>query len=162
MIMRAKDYTVTQVLVGTYRVGLVGLPSVLRAVDDSGLEDREAIVDFMMEEVGASNFIPDPRVEEYRTAVWREYLRHHGEDFSEFFSKIPVVIRGGSDDQRGRLVRMITVALAEHELRPALTLEAAPDEDAELVLEIDGDEVVRGLPSLNGLKKAVRHRLSDW
>jgi hypothetical protein len=57
---------------------------------------------------------------------------------------------------------MIIVALAEHELRPALTLEAAPDEDAELVLEIDGDEVVRGLPSLNGLKKAVRHRLSDW
>jgi hypothetical protein len=93
--------------------------------------------------------------------VGREYLRHRGEDFSQFFSEIPVVIRGGSDDERGRLARMITVALAEHELRPVLTLETAAEENAGLVLEISGQEVVRGSPTLTGLKKAVRQRLSD-
>lgn len=160
--MRAKDYTVTQVLVGTYRVGIVGLRSCLRAVDDSGLEDREAIVDFMMEELGASNFIPDNRLEAYRTAAWREYLRHRGEDFSEFYSEIQVVIRGGTSDGHDRLARMTTAALAEHELRPSVIVEPEVDEGTELVLEINGEEVVRGLPTLNGLKKAVRHRLSDW
>jgi hypothetical protein len=159
--MRAKDYTVTQILVGTHRVGIVGLRSCLRTVNDSDFEDREAIVDFMMEELGASNFIPDPRVEEYRMAVWREYLRHRGEDFSEFFSEIPVVIRGGSDDERGRLARMITAVLAEHELRPSLSFAPAEGDD-ELRLEIRGEEVVRGAATLNGLRKAVRHRLSDW
>lgn len=159
--MRAKDYTVTQVLIGTHRVGVIGLRSCLRAVDDYGLEDREEIVDLMMKELGASNFIPDSRFEEYRIAAWREYLRHRGEDFSSFFSEIPVVIRGGSDDERDRLARMITVALAEHELRPSLAF-APAEGDGELCLEIRGEEVLRGPTTLNGLRKAVRHRLSDW
>jgi len=160
--MCANSYTVTQVLIGTHRVGIVGLRSCLRAIDDSGLEDREAIVDFMIEALGASNFIPDSRLEEYRIAVLREYLRHRGEDFSEFYSEIPVVLRGGSDNERGQLARMITVVLAEHELRPTLAVEVGHEEDAELVLEINGEEVTRRMPTLNGLKTAVRHRLSDW
>jgi hypothetical protein len=47
--VRAKDCMVTQVLVETCRVGIVGLRGCLPAVDHSGLEDREAIVDFMIE-----------------------------------------------------------------------------------------------------------------
>jgi hypothetical protein len=160
--MRAKDYSVTQVLIGTHRIGLVGLRACLQLIDESGLEDREAIVDQMMEELSASNFIPDARTEEYRTAVWREYLRHRREDFSEFYSEIPVIIRGGTDENRDRLARMTVAALAEHELRPSMTIEPAFEEGSELVLEINGEEVVRGLPTLNGLRKAVRHRLSDW
>lgn len=160
--MRAKDYSVTQVLIGTQRIGLVGLRACLHLIDDSALEDREAIVEQMMEELSASNFIPDARVKEYRTAVWREYLRHRSEDFSEFYSEIPVIIRGGTDEKRDRLERMTVAALADHELRPSMTIEPAVEEVSELVLEINGEEVVRGLPTLNGLRKAVRHRLSDW
>lgn len=160
--MRAKDYSVTQVLIGTHRVGLAGLRGCLQKVNRSDLEDKHAIIDLLMEELSLSNFIPNTRVEEYRTAVWREHLRHRGEDFSEFYSELPVAIRGGSDEGRDRLSRMITSVLAEHELRPAMTVVPASEEDLELVLEIDGEVVARGLPTLNGLRKAVRHRLSDW
>ena len=122
--MRAKDYSVTQVLIGTHRVGLVGLQGCLQAAEKSGLEDREAIIDLMMEELSASNFIHDARIEEYRTAVWREYLRHLGEDFSEFYSEIPVVIRGGTDENRDRLARM-TAAAPTHATRKIPRLSAA-------------------------------------
>jgi len=160
--MRAKEYSVTQVLIGTHRVGLVGLRGCLQMVGRSDLEDKDAIIGLMMEELSRSNFIPETRAEEYRAAVWREYLRSRGEDFSEFYSELPVVLRGGSDEERDRLDRMITSALAKHELRPAMTVVRAAEEDLELVLEIDGEVVVRGLPTLDGLRKAVRHRLSDW
>ena len=160
--MRAKNYSVSKVLIGTHRVGLVGLQGCLRAAEKSGLGDREAIVDFMMEELSASNYLPEGRVGEYRTAVWREYLRHRGEDLSAFYSEIPVIVRGGTDENRDRLARMTTAALAEHELRPSMTINTAVEEGAELVLEINGEEVVCGLPTLDDLRKAVRHRLSDW
>ena len=40
---------------------------------------------------------------EYRRAVWREYLRHRGEDYWEFLSEIPVVVRGEANEGiRGR------------------------------------------------------------
>ena len=160
--VRARNYSVSQVLIGTHRVGLVGLGACLHSIDDSGLEDREAIVDLMMEELSASNFIPDARIEVYRTAVWREYLRHHGKDFSEFYSEIPVTIRGGSAEERDHLARLITSALAVHELRPSTTVEPAAGESVEPVLEIEGDAVINGVPTLIALKKVVRHRLSDW
>jgi hypothetical protein len=159
--MCANSYAVTQVLIGTHWVGIIGLRSCLRAVDDSGLDDREEIVDLMMKELGASNFIPDSQLEEYRIAVLREYLRHRGEDFSAHYSEIPVVIRGRSGNERDRLVWMISSVLAEHELRPSISF-APADGDGEPCLEIRGEEVVRGTATLNDLRKAVRHRLSDW
>lgn len=159
--MRARSYSVVQVLVGTSRVGLVGLRACQRRADESGLENREALLDFMMEDLARSNFIPEGRLDDYRAAVWREYLRRRGEDFSEFYSEVPVTIRGGADQERARLAEMIAAVLAEHELRPAITRVPASGEDL-VRLEIDGAEVVCGLPTLTTLKQAVRQRLSDW
>ena len=159
--MRARDYSVVQVLVGTSRVGLVGLRACQQRADESGLENRQALLDFMMEDLAHSNYIPEGRLEEYRSAVWREYLRHRGEDFTEFYSEIPVTLRGGADQERARLAEMITAALADHELRPAVTW--APPLGEDLVqLEIDGVKVVCGLPTFTALKQVVRQRLSDW
>ncbi len=95
-------------------------------------------------------------------AAWREYLRHRSEDFRGFSTEIPVVVRGGADEERNRLAWMTTAVLAEHELRPSTTLEAADEEDSAPVLEINGETIVRGLPTLNGLKRVVHQRLSDW
>jgi len=160
--VRARIYAVTQILVGLDHVGVVGLDEARRKADLSGLAEREDLVDLMLALLAEDNYIHPKRVDAYRVALWREYLRRRGEDFSDFYSELPVAIRGGSDEERDRLGRMITSALAEHELRPSMTAVTAADEDLELVLEIDGEVVVRGLPTLNGLRKAVRHRLSDW
>jgi hypothetical protein len=56
---------------------------------------------------------------------------------------------------------MIATALAQHELRPAINLASASEEDL-VRLEINGEEVVCGLPNFTTLKQAVRQRLSDW
>ena len=156
-----KDHSVSQVLVGLHRIGIVGLADATRAAETSGFEDREPIVDLMFDQLATRNYIPERQSEAYRTALWREYLRHRGENISEFFSEIPVTVRGGTDEERDHLVRMTTTTLAEHELRPSLAVAPGPEENAELVLEINGEEVTRGLPTLNGLKRSVRHRLSD-
>jgi len=153
---------VTQILVGLDHVGVVGLGEALREAERSGLAEREELVDLIFGLLAEDNYIHPKRVDAYRVALWREYLRRRGEDFSEFYSDLPVAIRGGSGEERDSLGRMITSALAEHELRPAMNVTPAAEEDLELVLEIDGEVVVRGLPTLNGLRKAVRHRLSDW
>lgn len=41
----------TQALIGTIQVGLVCVRGCLQRVDESGLEDRETIIDLMIEEL---------------------------------------------------------------------------------------------------------------
>jgi hypothetical protein len=160
--MRCGSYAVSQVLVGLHRVGLVGLRQACEKAAASGLAAREEIVDFLRAELAADNFIPEGQQEAYRTALWREYLRSVGEDFSEFFSEIPVTVRGEPGEDRDRLAGLCASVLADFELRPVAEYADADKEGPNPQLDIGGTTIARGLPSQKSLKATVRHRLSDW
>jgi hypothetical protein len=160
--MRCGSFAVAQVLVGLHRVGIVGLNQACEKVSAAGLADPEEIVEFLLTELAADNFVPNGQEEAYRIALWREYLRFQGEDFREYFSEIDATIRGEPGEDRDRLVELFTSVLAEFELRPVIEFAAADEEGANPQLLIDGDTVARGLPTKRALKATVRQRLSDW
>ena len=160
--MRCGSYSVSQVLVGLHRIGIVGLRQACEKVAAVGLAGRQEIVDFLLSELGADNFIPEGQEEALRTALWREYLRLVGGDFSEFFSEIEVTVGGEPGENRDSLVERCTLVLAEFELRPVVDLVGANEgggPDPELV--IGGTMVARGLPSRKSLRVTIRQRLSD-
>jgi hypothetical protein len=161
-IMRCSEYSVPQVMVGLHRVGIVGLRQACAKVAAIGLEARHQIVDALLEELSSENFIPADQFDEYRTALWREYLRSVGRDFSEFFSQIEVTVHGEPGEDRSQLVQLCTSVLAEFELRPVVGLASAADEGPNPQLVIGGSTVARGLPSRRVLKATLRRRLSDW
>lgn len=160
--MRCGSYAVSQVLVGLHRVGIVGLHQACEKVSAAGLTEREEVVDFLLAELAADNFIPNGQEEAYSTALWREHLRSLGKDFSEFFSEIKVTINGEPGEDRDLLADLCTSVLADFELRPVLEFADADQEGPNPQLVIGDTTVVRGLPSRRSLKATVKQRLSDW
>ena len=110
----------------------------------------------------ADNFIPEAQEAAYRTALWREFLRFVGEDFSEFFSEIPVTVLGEPGGDRDRLVGLCASVLADFELRPVLEFADADEEGPNPQLVIGDTTVAKGLPSRRSMKATIRQRLSDW
>jgi hypothetical protein len=153
---------VTQILVGLHQVGVVGLWPALDAAASSGLSDREEIVDLLMAALAADNYVPTGLVEDYRVALWREYLRHRGEDFSEFFSKVDVTVRGGPGENRDRFVDLTRSVFAEFELAPIIEFDGVGGDDQTPRLLIDDHEVVAGLTSRDRFRTAVRKSFSHW
>ncbi len=47
--MKFKDHSVKQILVGLHKIGIVGLSDAIMASESSGLKEREAIVDLMLD-----------------------------------------------------------------------------------------------------------------
>jgi len=158
--MRFKDHSVTPILVGLYRVGVVGLHDAIKAAEASGLGEREPLVDRMMAELTGKNYIPDSQTEAFRTALWREYLRHRGQDFSPFFSAVEVLVRGPADPKRERFVELVRSLMAELELQPVFAFDEREGPILELVIR--GEVVGRGTHSPRALRQALRHTLSDW
>jgi len=153
---------VPQVLVGLHRVGVVGLRKACAKVVASGLAGRVEIVDALLEELEAENYITEGQREDYRTALWREYLRSVGRDFSEFFTIIQVTVRGEPGDDRDRLVDLCRSVFADFELQPDIEFEPSDDDAGKPELVIGDSSVVRGVPSRRTLKATIRRRLSDW
>jgi len=160
--LRCGSYSVSQVLVGLHRVGVVGLRQACEKVAAAGLAGRDEIVDCLQAEIAADNFIPEAQGEAYYTALWREYLRFVGEDFSEFFSEIEVTVRGELGEDRDRLIDLCVSVLADFELQPVTEFADADEEGPNPQLVIGETIVARGLPSRKSLKATIRHRLSDW
>lgn len=160
--MRFKDYSVTQIMVGLHRIGVVGLHEALRKAEEQGLEERDAVVDRVMEHLQGRNYIPHGLVEEYRTAVWREYLRNRGEDFREFYSEAPVTVRGEPGEERDRFVELVRSVFAQFELNPVITFEQRADHSPSPHLVIGGEVVATGDQSRRSLEAAVRQSMSDW
>jgi hypothetical protein len=157
--MRFKDKTVTPIRVGLDQIGIVGLHEALKKTDELDPGDREAVVDRMMEVLRPLNYVPDSQVEAYRTAFWREFLRHRGRDFSAWYSELPVTVRGAPGDERDRFVALVEAVLAAHELRPVFTY-VAGGPSPELVIR---DEVVAsGSQNRASLERAVRRTFSHW
>jgi hypothetical protein len=160
--MRCSSIAVSQVLVGLHRVGIVGLHGALVEAEQSGLQSREAIVDSLRARLARDNYIPERQREEYDVALWREYLRHRGADFREFLSRVQVTVRGEPGDERDRLVTMATSTFAGFELKPQFEYEPPEPGESGVRLLIGEHEIVRGCPTEDRFKLAVRRSLSDW
>jgi hypothetical protein len=160
MAMRCKDYSVKQIMVGLYQLGLVGLSKALKGTAERGLSERDDIVDHLISVLEGENYIPDRENEEFRIALWREYLRHTGGDFSPFFSRVDVTVRGEPGERRDEFVEMAFDVFAEHELTPVI--EFVPSGGGEPELLIDGAVVVAGVQRRPSFNAAVRKSFSDW
>ena len=160
--MRCSSVAVSQVLVGLHRVGVVGLHGALVEAEKSGLESREEIVDLLFARLARDNYVPGRQREEYAVALWREYLRHRGADFREFFSPVQVTVRGEPGEERDRLVTMATAVFSGFELKPIFEYEPPRPGENGLRLLIGEHEIVRGCPTEDRFKLAVRRSLSDW
>jgi hypothetical protein len=149
---------VVQVLIGLQRIGLAGLWEVIKEAEGSDLTEKEDLLDLMMGALSELNYIPES-AKEYRRAVWREYLRSRGEDYQEFLSEIPVVVRG--DATKG-FVADLDVVFAEHDLKPVVFAEPAEPGAPSPELVIDGESVIAGPTSRQALRRAIQKQISDW
>lgn len=161
--MHCRDYgNVATTLIGLHKVGIIGLHGALREVERSGLSEREAILDRLMEILGEENYIPPSQTEDYRRAVWREFLRRKGADFREFYSEVEVVVRSGPGDDRDRFVETLTSVFGDLELKPLVTFAEPEEGNTPPQLRIGEHVIVEGLLSRRAFKEAVRKSLSDW
>lgn len=161
-LVGCRSFGVNTVLVGLHRIGLVGLKEALERADAAGSLDQYRRIDLIIEILAGENYIPDRETPELRTAVWREYLRFKGEDFTEFFSEIAVTVRGPEDDTRDTFVDMLESVFGDFELRPVMTFDTEPVEGKSPQLIIDDDLIVGGLKSRRNFKMAVRRSITDW
>lgn len=151
-----------QVLVGTDRIKLTGLRETLKKIRSSGLTDPDAVVDRVMEELGGENYIPPGREPLYRTAVWREYLRLLGEDYSAFLSEMPVTVQADPGEERDRFETLLVSVFAEFELKPVVTHTTAPEGGPQPRLIVRDEVVAEGDLRREELKAAVSRSISGW
>jgi hypothetical protein len=160
--MKVRLRSVSQVLIGLDRIGLLGLDEALKRADESGLGGRDELISFLMEDLSRRNFIPPASENEYRKAVWREYLRHHGEDIRHLYSEIEVVVGAEAGEERDRIVGAVKAVLNEHELEPSFRYESPGLEGASPTISIAGQVVLRGARSESAIRKAIKARMDDW
>lgn len=160
--MGCRNFGINQIMVGLYRVGITGLSDALKEAEDSGRAGKQAVVDFLVETLARDNYIPDAQKEAYRTALWREYLRHKGEDVSPAFSEVDVVVRGRPGEELDRFLETVSSVFGDFELRPVVTMQPPPESGPAFQLEVNGDIIVRGFPDRTRFKAAVQKSFSDW
>ncbi|MFC1853748.1 hypothetical protein ACFL27_26490 [candidate division CSSED10-310 bacterium] len=160
--MPCDGYSVTYVLVELHRIGLVGLKKTFMQVDQSGLSDRDAKLDLMLKMLARENYIPLDKIEAYRTTLWREYLRHKGEDFSDFFSPIQVIVRGENGEERNLFVKTLRSVFSYFELKPLISFTPPAPEGPHPQLVVDDQTIVQGYTNHKWFKEAVKRTISDW
>ena len=156
---KQRKLPVVQVLIGLQRIGLAGLWEVIKEAESSGLTDRDELLDHMMAALAELKDRPESSTEEDRRAVWREYLRSRGEDYSGFLSEIQVAVRGEAEKV---YLADLDAVFAEHDLKPVVSLETAEPGAPSPELVIDGETVIAGPASRQRLRRAIQKQISDW
>jgi len=160
--MGCKSFGVNQMFVDLYRVGINGLHDALKKADESGLTDRAEIVELILQSLASSNYIPSSQDESYRMALWREYLRFKGKDFSEFFSAVDLIVRGEPGEELDRFLQMTNAVFADFELRPVIMVEPPAPGERSPQLVVGNEAVVCGAVGRAQFKSAVQKSFSDW
>lgn len=157
-----KPANVSAVLIGLHQVGIVGLRDALKAADESGLTEQDAILDFVITGLKGENYIPKKQIDEYRRTIWREFLRYRRQDFREFYSEIDVTVRGPDDADRQLFVETLISVLGDFELRPKIDYIDPDGKDPTPELLIEEEVIVRGCLSRRAFKAAIRRRITEW
>jgi hypothetical protein len=154
--------SLSQVRVGLNHIGLVGLEQALEKADASGSEDRDEIVSLMMEALAEGNYIPSASTDAYRQALWREYLRHGGEDIRHPYSEIEMVVRSRPGPELDRFLETLEQVFAEHELKPVIALEPPSEQGPNPQLRIGDEVVTAGTTDPQRVAQSVGRQISHW
>jgi hypothetical protein len=160
--MTIKLRSVSHVMVGLSRVGLSGLEQAIERAEGSGSEDRDEIVSLMMEALAAHNYISAASAEAYRLALWREFMRHRGEDIRHLYSEIDMVVRSEEGPELDRFVETLAKIFGKHELKPAVAVEPPSTEGPNPQLLIGGEVIIAGITDPDRVAKQVGRQISDW
>jgi len=160
--MKCKDSGVDQIRVGVQQVGIVGFRDALKNAVESGLNGRDEIVEFLMAKLEENNYLPERMKELYRTALWREYLRYTGRDYSHYFSNIAVTVRGEEGEARDRFVEVLTSVLKKLELSPIVTFDTPAADEPSPQLIINDQTVIQGFYGQPQLEAAIHKTISGW
>jgi hypothetical protein len=152
----------TQILVGLYRVGVIGLRDALVEARDAGITEREAVVERLLERLGGRNYLPPDLQEPYRVALWREFQRLRGEDIRDLFSEVEVEVRGEPGEERDRFVAMMVSIFGGHELKPAVTFTPPEGPGPFPQLMLEGEAIVKGMIPRKAFHRAVQQNITDW
>ena len=151
-----------QLLVGLHRIGLVGLREALKEAHTSGLVEREEIVDYLIEKLSPANYMPSAESESYRQALWREFKRYRGEDISDFYSEVEVVVRGEPGEKLDKFLQTMVAVFAEYELKPVVSFEPPAEKGPHPQLVLGDEPVVKGIVPKLAFKHSVRKVITDW
>jgi len=88
-------YSVTQVWVGSSKVGISNLDPVLAEVRGLGLTDPGQITTEIVRRIRKSNYIPEAAEPEYARALYNAYRRSLGENVPERPNVLEVRVYGG-------------------------------------------------------------------
>jgi hypothetical protein len=88
-------YGVTQIWVGSNRVGLIGLEDIFREIHALGITDHQAITAELLARTRRSNYIPVSAEAEYGRAMLLAYRRFLGEDIPDQGQPLEIRVFGG-------------------------------------------------------------------
>ena len=88
-------YSVTQLWIGSCKVGISSLDAALAEVRQLALTEPEAIIAEILQRVRKSNYIPAAAEPEYGQALFAAYRRSLGEDVPERPGILEVRVYGG-------------------------------------------------------------------
>jgi len=157
-----RRFSVTTVLLGLQRVGIVGLREAIDEVEQRQPADHHEATDQLLRILARRNHIPPGDDGAYRRAILREWLRHRGEPLDGCFAEIEVTVESEPGEARQGFVGMLESVLAALELAPIVRhVEPAPGSVTPRLL-IRGKTVAYGPQSRESLKAAVQRSISDW
>lgn len=111
---------VTQIRVGKFQVGIVGLAEAIAAVREiQGLSEAE-IAEALFERLASQNYIPLSAAAEYKEAFLREYQRALGQEVPEPESFPVIRILGPGCPNCERLTQLVMELLSELKLLVAV------------------------------------------
>jgi len=160
--MGCRTFGVIQIMVGLHKVGLVGLKDVFLKIEKNNLKKHEEILDLISESLETDNYIPQKDNENFRQALWREYLRFLGEDYSDFYSNVPVTVLGNPGEKLNQFIDLKKSVFNSFELNPIIALVSDSDITQYPQLIVDDQVIADGSLTSGQFKSAVRKSFSDW
>lgn len=160
--MGCGSFGTDKILVGLHLVGLAGLRDGFLKADRSDLSGQDELQELLLATVAVDNYIPSGSEALYRRALWREYLRYRGDDFSDFFSEIEIGITGNAGSDRDRFLEMTRVVFRHLELTALIAFLPPVADAVNPQLWISGEPIVVGHLSQEKFKTAIHRTISDW
>jgi len=158
-MMMEQDYRL--VLVGNTQVGLIGLKEIFEELKGRKDKPEPVIKDLLVEKAAKKNYIPDSIKEEYRKALFREFMKFFGEKVEEEKSGfLELIILGPGCYSCNKLEQDVMAVLSETGIQASLnhvtdpTLMSQYGNPSNPALIINGRVKTRGtLPMKSTIKK---------
>ena len=108
---------VVKIRVGEFTVGIVGLEAALAEAIQTNFSSHQAVVEYLLKQLKAKNYIPPGSEAEYAQAFLREYKKYRGEEVEpEKSHGLDVKILGPGCPNCDRLEQMVYKVMADGDI----------------------------------------------